>query len=48
VTDPKQMTEGTAEALEEMLSPRVETAGVGGETDLEKVNGVASNSIKRH
>jgi hypothetical protein len=39
--DPKQMTEGTAEALEEMLSPIVEIGAIAGETDIGKINGVA-------
>src|SRR5882724_4123492 len=32
------MTEGTAEELEKNLMPRVEVAGIAGETDIEKVN----------
>jgi hypothetical protein len=40
------MTEGTAEALEEMLSPRVEIAGIEGETDPEKTNAVVFELYK--
>jgi len=43
---PKQTTEGTAEALEEMLSPRVEIGGIAGETDPEKINAVAFELYK--
>ncbi len=32
------MTEGTPEALEKMLSPRVDTSGIAGEIDEEKLN----------
>jgi hypothetical protein len=44
--DPKQMTEGTTEALEERLSPRVEIGGIAGETDIDKVNAVAFELYK--
>jgi hypothetical protein len=40
------MTEGTAEALEEMLSPRVGIGGIAGETDPEKINAVAFELYK--
>jgi hypothetical protein len=38
VNDPEEMTEGTAEALEEMLSPRVDISSIAGETNEEKLN----------
>ena len=44
--DPEEITEGTAEALEEMLSPRVEIKGIASETDLEKVNAVVFELYK--
>src|SRR6266849_749943 len=34
----KRMIEGTAEELEKNLMPRVEIAGIGDETNIEKVN----------
>src|ERR1700726_4728960 len=43
---PRQMTEGTTEALEEMLSPRVEIAGIASETETEKINAVAFELYK--
>jgi len=46
VSDPKQTTEGTPEALEERLLPRVEIGGIAGETDLEKINEVAFELYK--
>jgi hypothetical protein len=46
MTDPKQMTEGTAEALEEMLNTRVEISGIADETDIEKINTVAFELYK--
>jgi hypothetical protein len=46
VKDPEEITEGTAEALEEMLSPRVEIKGIASETDLEKVNAVVFELYK--
>src|ERR1700737_1720883 len=44
--DPKQMNEGTTEALEEMLIPRVQIGGIAGETDIEKINAVAFELYK--
>ena len=38
MNDPEEMTEGTAEALEEMLSPRVDISSIAGETNEEKLN----------
>jgi hypothetical protein len=46
MSDPKRITEGTVNALEKMLSPRVEITGIAGETDLEKINGVAFELYK--
>ncbi|MBZ5527599.1 MAG: DUF5677 domain-containing protein [Acidobacteriia bacterium] len=46
MTDPRQITEGSAEALEEMVSPRVEITGIAGETDVEKINEVAFELYK--
>jgi hypothetical protein len=40
------MTEGTAEALQEMLNPRVEISGIAAETDPEKVNALAFELYK--
>jgi hypothetical protein len=40
------MTEGTAEALEKMLSPRVKITGIAGETDVEKINEVVFELYK--
>jgi hypothetical protein len=44
--DPKQMTAGSAEALQEMQSPRVEIGGIAGETDSDKINAVAFELYK--
>lgn len=38
MNDPEKMTEGSAEALEEMLSPRVDITRIERETDDEKLN----------
>jgi hypothetical protein len=46
VKDPKQLTEGTPKALEEMLLPRVGIGGIAGETDLEAINAVAFELYK--
>ncbi len=46
MTDPKQIIEGTAEALEGMLCPRAEIPGIAGETDPEKINAVAFELYK--
>ncbi len=46
MTDPKQMTEGTTEALQIMLSPRVDISGIKGENDPEKVNAVVFGLYK--
>jgi Family of unknown function (DUF5677) len=44
--NPKKMTEGTHEALEERLSPRVEIRNIAGEADIEKINAVAFELYK--
>jgi hypothetical protein len=44
--DPKQLTEGTTEALEEMLIPRVDIEGIAAETDIEKTNELAFELYK--
>jgi hypothetical protein len=44
--DPKQMTEGTPEALQKMLLTRVEIGGIAGETNIEKINVVAFELYK--
>jgi hypothetical protein len=44
--DSKHMTEGTTEALEAMLSPRVDIGEIATETDIEKINGVAFELYK--
>jgi hypothetical protein len=44
--DPTQMTEGTAETLEQMLIPRVKIGGIVGETDIDKINEVAFELYK--
>jgi hypothetical protein len=46
VIDPEEITEGTTEAPEEMLSPRVDVSSIAGETDDEKLNGVAFELYK--
>src|SRR5512135_1689613 len=46
MSDPKQITEGTVEMLEEMLSPRVEIGGIAGETEIGKINAVAFELYK--
>ena len=43
---PRNFTEGTAEALEEMLSPRVDITGIEGESDEEKVNAIVFELYK--
>jgi hypothetical protein len=44
--EPKQISEGTTEALEKMLSPRVEISEIAGEADPEKVNAVVFELYK--
>jgi hypothetical protein len=44
--DPKEMTAGSVEALQERLSPRVEIGGIADETDSEKINAVAFELYK--
>jgi len=44
--DPKQMTEGTPEALQKMLLTRVEIGEIAGETNIEKINIVAFELYK--
>lgn len=46
MSDKKQMTQGTAEELENNLMPRVEIAGIGDETNVEKVNEVVFELYK--
>jgi len=44
--DPKQMTEGTPEALQKMLLTRVEIGEIAGETNIEKINVVSFELYK--
>lgn len=46
MSEPEKMTEGTAEAIEGMLSPRVDTSGVAGETDIQKLDAMAFELYK--
>ncbi|MGC2528626.1 MAG: DUF5677 domain-containing protein [Candidatus Acidiferrum sp.] len=46
MNDKKRMTEGTPEELENNLMPRVETAGIVDETNIEKVNEVVFELYK--
>jgi hypothetical protein len=46
MSDKKQVTQGTAEELENNLMPRVEIAAIGSETDIEKVNEVVFELYK--
>lgn len=46
VSHPKHLTEGTAEALEKMLSPRVEIGRIADEKDPEKINAVVFELYK--
>lgn len=46
VSDPKHLIEGTAEALEKMLSPRVEIGRIADEKDAEKIKAVVFELYK--
>ena len=48
MNNPEEMTDGTPEALEEMLSPRVDISSIAGETNEENLNVIVCSSyIKR-